>query len=264
MKLKLLPFIALSLLPVFIARQPAGFSELIRNSALTVTRPLLCLSQLTSTSLAESASRIQAYFRVWQENQDLKRQLWHLQGQVNELSGQSRENERLQALLELRATHLGPVIVSRVISRDVTSWMEWLVIDKGTRDGIQKGMAVLTQDGLVGRVLSAAVRSARIMLITDAQSRVSARIRETRDTGVVEGMGGPVLKLKYIDREAECAAGQTVETSGLGGIYPKGLVIGQIVSVEVDKNGLYQSATVKPAAHFSKLEEVACVQSLEG
>ena len=186
-----------------------------------------------------------------------------MQAQIAVLSQQARENERLKTLLKFKKEIHSPVIACRVLSREMTSWREWLAIDKGSDEGVVKNMAVVTPQGLVGRVLSSAIHSSRVMLITDSQSRVSVRIRETRDAGIVEGNGSGMLTLRLVDLGVELKSGQTLETAGLGGIYPKGVTVGTVVTVWTENNGLYQAASIKPSADFSKLEELACLNSLE-
>lgn len=198
-----------------------------------------------------------------QDNQNLKQQVLLMRRQVQELQREKLENDRLQTMLKLKEQQKSQTIVCRIMSRDIASWREWLALDKGTEDGVVKNMAVITPDGLVGRVLSSASHSARVMLITDAQSRVSVRIQDTRDTGIVEGSGGPTLTLRLVDLGAELKVGQVLESSGLGGIYPKGIIVGDVTEVWTEKNGLFQGATVRPRAAMSKLEEVACVRTIE-
>jgi len=260
-KIKLISLITLSVLPLFIAQQPVGLSDIIRNSALTLSRPLLQVSQFASTHLTHSIEQVQQHLHLWEDNQALKQEVSELKAQVEELSHNERENIRLKKLLVLRQKLAKLVTMSNVLSRDITSWRDWLVLDKGKKNAVTKNMAVMTLEGLVGRVLSAAGHSSRVMLITDVQSRVGVRVRETRDTGIVMGKGGPILTLKYIDRYAEIEEGQFVETSGLGGLYPSGLLVGRITKVWMEKDGLYKAASVQPTANFSKLEEVAIVRS---
>ena len=259
MNVRLLSIITLSALPVFIAKQPVGLSETLRTTAIQVTEPVMKIAHDTSDKTYQFIESIKGMMSAHEENESLKQEVSRLEVEIANLKQEGRENERLRSLLSLKKTYEGHLIPAQVIARDITHWREWLAIDKGTQNNVKKDMAVMSETGLIGRILSAGAYSSRVMLITDPQSRVSIRIRETRDAGLLEGDGSTNLTLKYMDVHADLKPGQVIETSGLGGIYPKGLLVGRVIKVWIEKNGLYQGALVEPYADFSKLEDVVCV-----
>jgi len=170
-----------------------------------------------------------------------------------------KENERLKTLLEFRKSISTPTIGARVIGWDVSPWRKTILIDKGSRDGIFKRMPVISPDGFVGRVIEVSPNVARVLLILDADSRVSALTSDSRMPGVITGDGSPILQMKYLDLQAELALSESVLTSGVGGLFPKGIKIGQIEAINRDRDGLHLVAIVRSEVDFFKLEEVLCL-----
>ena len=120
-------------------------------------------------------------------------------------------------------------------------------------------MAVVSAQGLVGRIVEVAPMSARAILLIDPESRVSALFQESRDLGVAEGDGSSWLRMTHIDRDSTVKLGDQVLSSGFGGVYPKGVLIGKVEMVGSEKESLELFATVRPFVNFSKLEEVLCI-----
>jgi rod shape-determining protein MreC len=120
-------------------------------------------------------------------------------------------------------------------------------------------MAVVSAEGLVGRVIEAGPISSRVILLLDPQSRASILFQDSRDDGMAEGDGSPWLRVTHIHRESQVKVGERVLSSGLGQIYPKGIPVGTVEMVGTEKSGLELFATVKPYVNFSKLEEVLCI-----
>jgi rod shape-determining protein MreC len=130
------------------------------------------------------------------------------------------------------------------------------VIDRGTQDGIVKGSAVLAPEGIVGQVFLASAHAARVLLVSDHNSGVDAIVQRTRAQGIVQGTVDAGCVLKYVKRTEDVQLGDDVITSGLDGIFPKGLPIGRVVEVDKRGRGLFQHAEVKPSVDFDQLEEV--------
>ncbi len=144
--------------------------------------------------------------------------------------------------------------------REPANWWRTVQIDLGTRDGVRENLPVLTTDGLVGRIASVSLTRSQVVLVGDPNCRVSALVEnETHDTGIIIG-GGPLdsslLELSHLSSNANLKPGQGVVTSGLGGIFPKGIPIGKIADSRVAEYGLYTEGRVQPAANLGALEEV--------
>jgi rod shape-determining protein MreC len=167
-----------------------------------------------------------------------------------------RENARLRDLLAFRERLAGEVLAASVIGRDATGLARTLTIDRGERDGVVKGAAVLAPAGVVGQVILASAHAARVLLITDHNSGVDAVVQRTRARGIVEGTLNEGCGLKFVKRTEDLQKGDVVVTSGVDGIFPRGLPIGQLTGVDKRGQGLFQYATVQPFVDFDRLEDV--------
>jgi rod shape-determining protein MreC len=201
------------------------------------------------------------------ENQDLKVQL--------QKSADARgENARLRALLNFPKPASGRLKAARVVGRDPANWWRAVFIDLGSRDGVQVDMPVLTSDGLAGRIFATGLTSSQVVLLGDPNCRAAAKIPETGEAGIITpGVGGPadsgIVTLSYLSRmtapkagqtivssDLEIRPGQTVLSSGLGGVFPAGILIGQVIDTRSSGYGLYTEARVKLAANLNSLEAV--------
>ena len=189
------------------------------------------------------------------ENEQLLSENRKLQGELTSLEELRLANQRLRRMLDfVEGTQLAGV-AAEVIAEDATSWFRTVVIDKGSADGISEGMPVVVPEGVVGRVIRVSGGEARVLLITDASSAAASLVQRTRTRGISRGEGN-VLNLDFALREADIVVGDKVITSGMGGVFPKGLAIGEVVSVQKGDFGLFQNVKVRPVADFSRLEEV--------
>lgn len=192
--------------------------------------------------------------RLRRENQELKIQ-------VEQDKDILRENERLrQAVAWQKRTRFSGRL-ARVIGRDPSNWWRTIQIDLGSRDKVQVNMSVITTDGLVGRVAAVGYSRSQVALVGDPNCRVAAMVQKTRESGVVVPSGAEVLEpniveLTYMTRSSKLEPDQAVVTSGLGGVFPPGILIGTIVDSRTVDYGLYTEARVKLAVNLNRLEEV--------
>jgi rod shape-determining protein MreC len=192
------------------------------------------------------------------ENESLKRDLAAAQIAVQEQRALADRTRGLEKLLELRERLPLKTTAAEIIGAAATPDFRTLTIDKGTRDGIKADMAVIAPAGIVGRLVVPSLRSAKVQLLIDRNAAAGAIIERTRAQGVVVGTGEDRLRLEYTSEVFDIVVGDTVVTSGIDGIYPKGFVIGQIESVE-RAGSAYKKISIKPAVDFSGLEEVLVV-----
>ncbi len=199
-----------------------------------------------------------------QRNADLEVALAQFQSELVDLREIASDYQRLAGLLEYTTTAQSQkVVAADVVSLDQNSQLRTLVINKGTRDGITIGMPVVTQQGLVGRVLNISANAARVLLITDPSSAVSARLQTTRSEGSVVGQLTGSLRMTYIPLDAQVQEGDLVITSGLGGNFPPNIVIGQVTSKRQFEFELFQEAEVRSLIDFNTLEIVLVVTSFQ-
>lgn len=195
------------------------------------------------------------------ENKGLRERLRALQAEHHRDREIELENQRLQRLLDFHGDLPSEVVTARVIGKDASGTLQSLVLDRGERDGIRSGMAVVCADGVVGRIAQASPHAARVLLISDHNSGVDALVQRTRARGIVEGALTGACSMKYVKRSEQVDLDDRVVTSGLDGIFPKGILIGRVSGVTRKDVGLFQVADVQPAADFAKLEEVLVLTS---
>lgn len=235
----------------------------VRTSAISLATPLF-------NSQAEVAYFFKSTFRALLEFPKLEKQKQKLEREIEQLKGQSmivselkQENERLSRLLDLKGkiTSSSKATAARLIARDPSQWSQYIIINKGLKDGVRVDTVLVHPSGLVGKVVVAGVHSARAIELVDRQSRVVGMNERTRDIGLVEGTGTSLLKMTYLDRDSKIQVGDIIISSGFGGIYPKGIPIGRVEQVAEEQDHLTLYAIVEPFVSFSKLEEVLCVSS---
>jgi len=192
------------------------------------------------------------------ENEELKRQLAALQVSMQEQRALADRARGFQQLLELRDHLALATTAAEIIGAAASPDFRTLTIDKGVRDGLRPDMAVIAPEGVVGRLVRPSARAAKVQLLIDRNAAAGVLIERTRAQGVVVGSGEDRLQMQYVSEASDLAIGDTVVTSGIDAIYPKGLVVGRVELVE--KNGpAFKRIVVKPAVDFSRLEEVLVV-----
>ncbi len=197
---------------------------------------------------------------LYKENQRLKQQIAVFKNQAVFLREIESENERLKGLLSLKAGFPRLTTVARVVSQEPSLWSSTIIIDKGIKDGIIKNSPVLTSAGLVGFVSESGDKNSRVILLQDPNFRVHSIVQRSRVTGVFEGkMEGQGI-LKYVPVDADVQKGDSVVTSGMGGLYPKGIFIGTVEEVVRPFGSRFCHIRIKIAVDFSKTEEVICIR----
>lgn len=195
------------------------------------------------------------------ENQSLKEELLALKKKSITIDEILKENERLKKLLEFKESVSYEVVAASVIGRDPAYWFRTLFINKGAKDGIEENMAVIHDEGLVGHIIEVLPTYAKVQLIIDMNSRVGALSQKTREMGILKGGGQESCWLDYLPKKTALQKGDKVISSGMGSLYPKGILIGEVEKIEFKKRGLYQTAKVKPFVNFNMIEEVLVLRS---
>lgn len=165
-------------------------------------------------------------------------------------------SEHLERIAAMRDDFEMPMLPSEVVGLDVSPWFRSVLVDRGRSHGVLAGHPVITEQGVVGLVTRTSPHAAKTMLLLDRQSTIDVVVQRSRARGIVRGRGTDLLEFEFVVRESDVQIGDTVITSGLGGVYPKGLRIGEIVSLEDPGGSLIQIATVRPAVDFGRLEQV--------
>jgi rod shape-determining protein MreC len=195
---------------------------------------------------------------VHAENEALKAQLAEAQVQLQEQRALAERSRGLLATLGLRDRSNLKTLAADVIGAGATTDFKTVTIDRGTADGVRPDMAVMAPAGIVGRVVVPSARAAKVQLLVDRNAAAGVLIERSRSQGVAVGAGDELLRMEYVSEVADVVVGDTVVTSGIDGIYPKGYVVGTIAAVEKSGNS-YKQILVRPAVDFSSVEEVLVV-----
>jgi len=253
-----------ALLLLGLALGQMGYLGPVRN----VTRALLAPFQAGLTNVGTDASDL---VRSARDLRDLRQSNAYLQAEVNRLSVENarlveveRENERLRQLLNFTRSnpwydYRAAAVVGQKIGEDPSNLLFSIFIDIGARDGVAVDMPVITDRGLVGRVIAVGPNVAEVLLLIDPASAVNARVQNSRVTGIVRGSVEGSLIMERIPQGETVSPGDIVLSSGLGGNFPDKLVVGQITEVFHRDSDMFQSANVRPTVDFGKLEEVMVI-----
>jgi rod shape-determining protein MreC len=193
------------------------------------------------------------------ENRALREQLTELEQENLQFREALVASGQLRRIAQMRREFEVPLLPSQVVGQDASAWSHALLLDRGRSSEVRSGMPVLVDQGLVGLVNATTLHAARAMLILDRRSAVDAIIQRSRARGLVRGLGGGELEFAFMVRGDDVQVGDEVITSGVGGVYPKGIRVGTITSVKADREQLLHTARVKPAVDFGRLEQVFVV-----
>lgn len=196
---------------------------------------------------------------VAKENDNLKKKLSlivekNIQHNEIELS-----NQRLRNLLNFKETTTSQILAAEVISVDPSSWFKAVIIDKGSLDGVERGLPVVIRQGIAGQVVNVSSRYSKVMLIIDRNSSVDALVQRTRARGIIKGEATGECLFKYVLRKNDVRVGDKIVASGLDGVFPKGLPVGDVKEVVRRNSGVFQEVRVVPYIDFEKLEEVLVI-----
>lgn len=200
------------------------------------------------------------------ENQELKSQVARLRAENQILKDIERENDRLRTALEFRRRSSFKLIPARIVARDASLFWSTALIDRGSDHGVEPQMPVLSEEGLVGKTVNTSKTTASILLVSDESCKVAAIVEGTQEQGIVSGArntdkNNPVLHLDYLSKQADLKPGQKVYSSGAGGVFPYGILIGTIKSLTV--RDLDARAEVIPAASLGSLDHVFIANTSE-
>ncbi len=190
------------------------------------------------------------------ENERLKKELSRVREESRQLKEVKLSNIRFRKLLGFKKAADYPFLTAEVIGKDPSPWFKAIVIDKGESEGVKKGMPVVLPEGIVGQVVEATAHYSKVLLIIDQNSAVDALVQRTRARGVIEGKSEGNFVFKYVLRKDDVKVGDIIVSTGLDGIYPKGLYIGRATEVVKRNSGIFQQVSVTPFVDFERLEEV--------
>ncbi len=243
---------------------PPAASQSVKNLVRETIAPLQESMTDLLRSLREGVTSVRGLGGLVEENKRLSQEVVRLLAQQRENKVLQRENEDLRRQLGFVARAAEDLVAGEVISRSRDGWWSTLRINKGASDGLKPEQAVISMDGLVGKTVSVSERTADVLLLSDPTCRVAAQILRTGSFGLVAGRGPSwegqvVCRMEFINKNVPIVPGDEVITSGLGGVFPKGLLIGYVDRVYTDRTGLYQYADIISQADLGLLQYVFAV-----
>ena len=229
---------------------------LIKKVVLEVAAPVQNILNVSVKSISDAWSRYLFLVGIEEENKNLKKKIDDLKAQLILYQEGYLQAERLRNLLALKDDYNFKFVTACVIGREQVALSKTVVINKGTAHGLNAGMPVLAGSGLVGRVIDVSWHAAKILLLIDESSNIDAIVQRNRTQGIIRGAGSQGYVLKYISKTQDVEEGDVIISSGIGGVFPKGMMIGQVSRIDKQEAGLFLKINVVPSIDFSKLEEV--------
>jgi rod shape-determining protein MreC len=243
------------------ARDDSTKQRKVRSIAHSLTYPIQQGTSSIGNWIGRQFSSVGELRRASTENQQLHQQITQMETELRSTRERAAEADRLEKLLKLNAASAYQSTVARVIARDPSMWFDSITIDKGRWAGVEVNMPVVTEGGIVGRVVSTSPWSSQVMLVTDEKSGAGAivgRLGASNAFGSIKGMGeNGLLEMRYVSGMEKVQVGDTVTTTGQDAIYPPGYNVGEVVEVRPGSATQSQVIHVKPGAGLDRLKEVS-------
>jgi rod shape-determining protein MreC len=264
----LIPVLLILLALVGFVLHRTGLLQPVEGLLARVTTPLQQVANLVVTQFGELTQTARDLRNLRQRNEELEARNASFLLELVRLKEVETEAALLRDLLDFAQTNpsfdiQGAHVVGRTIGRDPSNLQRYITLDVGREEGIARNMPVVTERGLVGRIFEVGDGWSRVLLITDVSSSINALTQSTRASGLVQGQVDGSLVMRAIPQVDVVSVGDTVFTSGLGGNFPRQILIGQIIEVERQDYELYQAAVVRPTVDFDHLEVVLIVTDFE-
>ncbi len=245
----------------------AGFTSWASGRSMLLPellRPGLVGVQAGWSAVRGGAGYLQDLDRLKRENTDLKTKVNDLSRELTRRAEVESEVVRLRQLVGLSASIPERGRFARILGRSPDNWHSRIYVDKGKLSGVALDAVVMAPQGVVGRVMQVGDNTAEISLLTDPGNQVACVDQRSRSPGVVAGEGEATLVMRYLQQQVDFRIGDTLVTSGLGGVYPKGLPLGKVARVMRHPNAITPQVTVVPEADLDRLEEVLILDALPG
>ena len=255
--------IAVLLLTFYLREGDSGVIHTVRSAVTTVASPMRVVGNAIASpfraignAFTNATASEETLLELQEENEELT-------AQVAELEEAEATAERLEALLDLQSTYDLESTAARVIGTSGDAWSDTVTINKGSSSGFEVGMPVLGSGGVIGQITEVSATTSTVRLITDDESSISAMVQDSRAQGMLQGQADGTLLLSYVSTDADVEEGDIIITSGIGGVFPKGLPLGTVTSVEKSDNAVYYTIVVQAISSVETDEEVLVVTSID-
>jgi rod shape-determining protein MreC len=235
----------------------------LRKIVLEAIAPVQKALSFSIASVKDDWSRYIFLVGIVDENKKLKKEIEELKAVLISYQESYQEAQRLRKLLSLSDDYKYQFISARVIGREQAALSRVILINKGSSDGLKSGMPVVAPPGLIGRLVDVSWHVSRVLLFIDENSNIDAIVQRNRTQGIISGAGSRGLIFKYISKTQDVKEGDVIVSAGMGGVFPKGMLIGQVIHVDKQDASLFLKINVAPFADFSKLEEILILSSDE-
>lgn len=264
-KVNLILAILVVLLGVFFMLLSTDSAQRVQRGVMGFLSPFLRTGSAVQEGLGAMGKGLKSLDELQADNRRLERENKELRAVNTILRDMETENNKLRAAMDYRERSIFRLVPAQVISRDASSWWNTITINRGFEDGVDDGlqagvpMTVITDRGLVGKIMTAGKNDAKVMLVTDENCKVGAYVEGTQEKGIVNGLrvqegGAPVLQMNFLSKNANLQPGQKVYTQGVGAVFPSGLLIGTVKSFKPRE--LDGQAILEPAVDFPTLADV--------
>jgi len=252
--------ICVAVVTLYVRESDTGPLHSIQNFFLDLIAPIGRAFEKIFRPIKDGVVNVFHLPSLSKQRADLQKEVDQLRRQKIEARELEAENQELKQLLKWSETQAQlETVGADIVGQSPDNWQRMMIINKGSSSGIKKYMAVVTEEGLVGRVISVGSRSSVVQLITDSRSGIGVRDQSSRETGIMDGQNEEILRFEPMKEDAEVKVGDIMETSGLGGTCPPGIVIGTVSNVRKRSSGLTRLVEVKPFVTFSKLDQVLVI-----
>ncbi len=231
----------------------------VKRVVLEAAAPVHNLLSLSATSVNDAWVRYVLLVGIQQDNKDLTKKVSELKADLILYQEGYLESQRLKKLLSLKDSYNYHFISAQVIAKEPAALSRVIMINKGSAHGLKESMPVIAPPGLVGRLKDVSWHTSKVLLFIDESSNVDAILQGSRTQGIIRGAGSSGCELKYILKTQDVKEGEVLLSSGIGGVFPKGLLIGVVSGIVKKDTGLFLKINVTPFVDFSKLEEVLVI-----
>lgn len=254
--------ISLLLLTFYIREGESGPIHSVRSVVNTVATPVRMVGSVVAAPFHAIGNVVSNVTAPQETLSELREQNEQLTAEVAKLTEAEKTAERLEGLLGLQSTYSLESTAARIVGGSSDAWSQTVTIDKGTIDGLEVGMAVCNSGGAIGQIVEVSASSSTVRLLTDENSGISAMVQRSRAQGILQGQPDGTLLLNYVAADSDVSVGDIVITSGLGGVFPKGLPLGTVTSVNRASNATYYTVTVRAQSLAENNEEVLVITSV--
>lgn len=252
---------ALVITTVWFREGNGGPLHALRTGLTALSEPFAAAGTWVSTPFRAVGNSVSGLAVDQKDYRALKKQNLELKQRLAALEEAKLENERIRELVDFAQAQDLPTVGAHVIGRPTDSLQLTVMIDRGSSSGVKRGDAVIAAGGLVGQVVEVTPWNARVRLITDPDSGVAALVQRTRENGIVKGSLAGGLELDFVSKKTPPIVGDVIITSGLGGVYPKGIVIGEVTGVSSASSDLYPLVTLASRVDIDRIEEVLVLRA---